>query len=78
MEGDKVVVEGTESNWEDLPRSVLQGTVLGGIFFTLYMNDIVVSAFLRQFVDSTKNANILRDSIKTHHFFFILFLLFRQ
>ena len=46
MEGDKVVVEGTESNWEDLPRSVLQGTVLGGIFFTLYMNDIVVSAFL--------------------------------
>ena len=55
------MVEGTESDWEDVLSSVPQGTVLGGILFTLYVNDIDedVSAFLRKFVDDTKIASIV-------------------
>ena len=59
----KVVVEGMESSWEDVLSSVPQGTVLGGILFSLYVNDIDegVLAFLRKFVDDTKMASIIEN-----------------
>ena len=59
----KVVVDGVESGWEEVGSSVPQGTVLGGVLFILYINDIdeVIRAFMRKFADDTKIAKIVES-----------------
>ena len=59
----KVVVEGAESGWEDVKSSVPQGTVLGGVLFNLYVNDIDVGieSFVRKFANDTKMARIVEE-----------------
>ena len=56
-----MVVDGMESDWELVGSSVPQGTVLGGILFILFVNDIDVDvvAFLRKFADDTKIAKVV-------------------
>ena len=59
----KVVVEGAESGWEDVWSSVPQGTVLGGVLFNLYVNDMDegIESFVRKFADDTKMARIVEE-----------------
>ena len=59
----KVVVEGHESEWLAILSSVIQGSVLGGILFNIFVDDIddVVKSFLRKFADDTKLAKIVES-----------------
>ena len=52
----RVVLNGNESRWTEVTSSVVQGSVLGPICFTIYMNDIDkgVSSVLSKFADDTK------------------------
>ena len=57
------MVEGKESGWENVASSVPQGTVLGGILFNLYVNDIdaEIESFTRKFADDTKMARVVEE-----------------
>ena len=58
----RVRVEGELSNWEEVVSGVLQGSVLGGVLFNIFIDDIddaVGDAFVRKFADDTKVARIV-------------------
>ena len=55
----RVRVEGELSDWIDVISSVIQGSVLGGTLFDIYINDIrkvVLDALILMFADDTKVA----------------------
>ena len=58
----RVVVQGEMSSWEIVVSSVLQGTVLGGTLFNIFIDDIdlqVLWAIIKKFADDTKIARII-------------------
>ena len=60
----RVVVDGEYSEWVSVDSSVLQGSVLGGILFDVFIDDIdlaVVNAFIRKFADDTKMAMVIQN-----------------
>ena len=59
----RVVVEGQPSEWKEVISSVVQGSVLGGTLFTIYIDDIDegIRAFLGKFADDTKIAREIQD-----------------
>ena len=55
----RVKVEGELSDWADVLSSVIQGSVLGGTLFSVYIDDIrlvVLHALILLFADDTKVA----------------------
>ena len=61
----RVKVEGKESEWADVLSSVLQGSVLGGTLFNIYIDDIseiFVESLARIFADDTKAAQIVETA----------------
>ena len=59
----RVVVEGEESDWKKVLSSVVQGSVLGGTLFTIYIDDIDegILTLLKKFADDTKIARKIKD-----------------
>ena len=60
----RVIVKGESSEWLLIESGVLQGTVLGGPFFDVFIDDIdgvVVFCFIRKFADDTKMAMIIKS-----------------
>ena len=60
----RVRVEGKYSDWEDVISSVVQGSVLGGTLFDIFIDDIDVAAFLAwiwKFADDSKVAKIIAN-----------------
>ena len=60
----RVKVNGCLSDWEDVVSSVIQGSVLGGILFNIFIDDIdeaAIDALLRKFADDTKVAQIVQN-----------------
>ena len=57
----RVVVEGEFSEWRRVLSSVLQGSVLGGTLFNIFIDDIdeFVKSLMRKFADDTKIARIV-------------------
>ena len=58
----RVVVDGKSSDWVAVISSVIQGSVLGGILFDIFIDDIddaVIEALLKKFADDTKLAKII-------------------
>ena len=58
----RVVIEDNYSDWADVVSSVIQGSVLGGTFFNVFIDDIddsVLGALLRKFADDTKLAMVI-------------------
>ena len=59
----RVVINGKESEWSQVTSGVPQGSVLGPLLFTIYINDIdenIVSQ-ISKFADDTKIGGICRD-----------------
>ena len=54
----KVITQGAESSWKDVTSSVVQGSVLGPLCFSMYMNDlqsrVSKKAIVSKFADDTK------------------------
>ena len=66
----RVRVEGEFSDWEEVESSVVQGSVLGGPLFTIYINDVTEEAreellriLMKIFADDTKLAKLI-ESLK--------------
>ena len=65
----KVVLNGSNSKWTDATSGIPQGSVLGPILFTIYINDLpdVVQNVAKLFADDTKlyaAVNNTNDEIK--------------
>ena len=58
-----MVVDGETSEEESVESSVLQGSVLGGIFFGVFIEDLdeFILALLNKFADDTKMARIVEN-----------------
>ena len=67
----RVVLNGTESNWKSLEAGVPQGSVLGPLLFLVYINDLTdnISCDMRLFADDSsvftcvKGVNITHDKL---------------
>ena len=60
----RVVVEGEFSDWTSVISSVLQGSVLGGILFNIFIEDIdlaIINALIKKFADDTKIARVVEN-----------------
>ena len=60
----RVVLNGEESEWEEVESGIIQGSVLGPTYFTVYMDDIdeileTISVF-KKFADDTKLGQEMR------------------
>ncbi len=55
----RVVINGTASDWVPVTSGVTQGSVLGKVLFIIYINDIDVGLnnFISKFADDTKIGN---------------------
>ena len=59
----RVVVNGTASQWVCVKSGVPQGSVLGPLLFTLYVNDIpdIIQCNIKLFADDTKIFSIIKN-----------------
>ena len=61
----RVVVDGQHSDWLSVISGVIQGSVPGGIFFDIFIDDIdkaVNEALVKKFANDTKIAQIIRNA----------------
>ena len=66
----RLVVDGEVSKWAEVISSVIQGSVLGGTLFNLYINDIddVIKSLIWKFADDTKAARLVETQEDANEF----------
>ena len=61
----RVVIDGSSSEWAEVISSVIQGSVLGGILFDIFIDDIddvLIRILIKKFADDTKLAKRIKDA----------------
>ena len=63
----RVVINNTNSDWCDIKAGVPQGSILGPLFFLVYINDIItdIQSNIKLFADDTSLYLIVEDPIHT-------------
>ena len=63
----RVVLNGKSSQWAPISAGVPQGSVLGPLFFLVYINDIVenLNCDAKRFADDTSLFSVMKDERKT-------------
>ena len=63
----RTVLNGQSSNWGDISAGVPQGSILGPLFFLVYINDLAVGlkCNVKLFADDTSLFTVVEDSITT-------------
>ena len=63
----RVVLNGQSSQWEVVAAGVLQGSVLGPLFFLVYINDLVdhINCDIRLLADDTSIFSVVKNASQT-------------
>ena len=61
----RVVLNGQTSNWKEILAGVPQGSILGPLFFLIFINDIPdgIQSNIKFFADDTSIFSVMKDSI---------------
>ena len=65
----RTVLNGQSSNWGDISAGVPQGSILGPLFFLVYINDLAVGlkCNVKLFADDTSLFTVAEDSNRPFH-----------
>ena len=65
--GQRVTLNGKTSDWECIRAGVPQGSILGPLFFLIYINDLVtdLKSNVKLFADDTSLFSIVSDPLQT-------------
>ena len=60
----RVVLNGQASSWDDVKAGVPQGSILGPLFFLIYINDLSenLESTVKPFADDTSIFHVVKDS----------------
>ena len=60
----RVVLNGKTSNWEKINAEVSQGSILGPLFFLIYINDLTdgISSIMKPFADDTSLFSVVQNN----------------
>ena len=60
----RVVLNGKTSNWEKINAGVSQGSILGPLFFLIYINDLTdgISSIMKPFADDTSLFSVVQNN----------------